>query len=123
MNEIGASMSGCKLLWTGHVCAACSRIVRSSAASVAGNRTVTGSRPMRRVGGADGVEQASDGSIFVSSFELGAVWRMDAEGENLTVLVDHVGFQTTADFYLDEAAGKLYVPNTPAGSIMVLPMQ
>jgi sugar lactone lactonase YvrE len=73
--------------------------------------------------GADGVEQASDGTIFVSSFELGAVWRMDAQGENLKVLVDHVGFQTTADFYLDEAAGKLYVPNTPAGAIMVLPMQ
>ena len=45
---------------------------------------------------------------------------MDASGENLTVLVDHVGFQTTADFALDEAAGKLYVPNTALGTIMVL---
>jgi hypothetical protein len=54
---------------------------------------------------ADGVEQASDGRIFVSSFELGAVWRMDAQGENLKVLVDHVGFQTTADFYRTRRPG------------------
>jgi sugar lactone lactonase YvrE len=70
--------------------------------------------------GADGLEQASDGTIFVSSFELGAVWRIDENGENMKVLIDHVGFQTTADFYLDEKAKKLYVPNTPAGTVMIL---
>jgi sugar lactone lactonase YvrE len=70
--------------------------------------------------GADGIEQATDGTIFVSSFENGAVWRMDEDGENLKFLIDHVGFQTTADFYLDEAAHKLYVPNTPAGAIIIL---
>ncbi len=70
--------------------------------------------------GADGLEQATDGTIFVSSFENGAVWRMDDNGENLRVLIDHVGFQTTADFYLDEAAHKLYVPNTPAGAVIIL---
>jgi sugar lactone lactonase YvrE len=73
--------------------------------------------------GADGLAQASDGTLFVSSFELGAVWRMDASGENLKVLIDHVGFQTTADFYLDEPAKKLYVPNTPAGTIMIVPTE
>ena len=73
--------------------------------------------------GADGVEQGSDGTIYVSSFELGAVWKMDANGENLTVLVDHVGFQTTADFALDEAAGLLYVANTRDGTIMVISTQ
>ena len=73
--------------------------------------------------GADGVEQASDGTIFVSSFENGAVWRMDENGENVKVLIDHLGFQTAADFYLDEAAKKLYVPNTPAGAIIVLPTE
>jgi DNA-binding beta-propeller fold protein YncE len=73
--------------------------------------------------GADGLEVGEDGTIYVSSFELGAVWRMDADGENMKVLVDHVGFQTTADMALDEAAGKLYVPNTPAGTIMVLSNQ
>jgi sugar lactone lactonase YvrE len=71
--------------------------------------------------GADGLAQAANGTIYVSSFELGAVWRMDADGENLKFLADHVGFQTTADLYLDEAAKKLYVPNTATGEILVLP--
>src|SRR4030095_8272348 len=54
--------------------------------------------------GADGIEQASDGTIFVSSFENGAVWRMDANGENARRLIQGHGFQSTADFYLDELA-------------------
>ena len=70
--------------------------------------------------GADGVEQASDGSIFVSSFENGAVWKLDEDGENQKALLKDVGFQTTADFYLDERARQLYVPNTPGGHIIVL---
>jgi sugar lactone lactonase YvrE len=73
--------------------------------------------------GADGLEQATDGTLFISSFELGAVWRTDEFGENMKVLIDHVGFQTTADFYLDEPAKKLYVPNTAAGTIMVVPTE
>jgi sugar lactone lactonase YvrE len=73
--------------------------------------------------GADGVAQGSNGTIFVSSFELGAVFRMDADGENMKFLADHVGFQTTADLYLDDAAKKLYVPNTATGEILVLPAQ
>ena len=70
--------------------------------------------------GADGVEQAADGTIFVSSFDNGAVWRLDEDGENPRVLLKDVGFQTTADFYLDERAKQLYVPNTPGGHIIVL---
>jgi sugar lactone lactonase YvrE len=73
--------------------------------------------------GADGLAQASNGTLFVSSFENGAVWRMDENGENQRMLLDHVGFQTTADFYLDEDAGKLYVPNTATGAIMVVPTE
>ena len=73
--------------------------------------------------GADGVEQASDGTIFVSSFDNGAVWRLDEDGENQRQLLKDVGFQTTADFYLDEPAGLLYVPNTPGGHIIVLPTE
>jgi hypothetical protein len=73
--------------------------------------------------GADGLAQASDGTMFVSSFENGAVWRMDANGEHQQALITGVGFQTTADFYLDEPAQRLYVPNTPAGTIMVLATQ
>ena len=70
--------------------------------------------------GADGVEQGRDGTIFVSSFDNGHVWRMDRNGDNLVFLARDVGFQTTADFFLDEKAGRLYVPNTPAGTIMVI---
>jgi len=70
--------------------------------------------------GADGVEQGRDGTIFVSSFENGHVWRMDADGENLQFLARDVGFQTTADLYLDEKANLLYVPNTPAGTVMIV---
>ncbi len=70
--------------------------------------------------GADGIEQASDGTIFVSSFENGAVWRMDESGENMRQLISGVGFQTTADFYLDEPAKRLYVPNTATGSVLVI---
>jgi sugar lactone lactonase YvrE len=70
--------------------------------------------------GADGIEQASDGTIFVSSFENGAVWRMDANGENMRQLISGVGFQTTADFYLDEPVRRLYVPNTATGSVLVI---
>jgi sugar lactone lactonase YvrE len=73
--------------------------------------------------GCDGIEQGSDGTIFVSSFENGAVWRMDENGENLRQLISGIGFQTTADFYLDEAAKRLYVPNTATGSVLIVPTE
>jgi sugar lactone lactonase YvrE len=73
--------------------------------------------------GADGIEQASNGTLFVSSFENGAVWRMDANGENQTRLISGQGFQTTADFYLDQPANKLYVPQTAAGTVLIVPTQ
>jgi sugar lactone lactonase YvrE len=73
--------------------------------------------------GADGIAQASNGTLFVSSFENGAVWRMDASGENQTRLIGDQGFQTTADFYLDEPAHRLYVPHTVAGTVLVVSTQ
>ena len=70
--------------------------------------------------GADGIEQGRDGTIFVSSFEQGMVWKMDKNGENLQVLLDGMGFQSTADFYLDERAHQLLLANTQAGTVIVL---
>jgi sugar lactone lactonase YvrE len=70
--------------------------------------------------GADGIEQGRDGTIFVSSFEQGMVWRMDKHGENLKLLLDGMGFQSTADFYLDEHAHQLLIANTLAGTVIVL---
>jgi len=76
--------------------------------------------------GCDGIEQASDGTIFVTSFENGRVWRMDPSGENVVKLFDvatdlkTVARQTAADLALDEAAGELYVPDTLHSTIIVL---
>jgi sugar lactone lactonase YvrE len=70
--------------------------------------------------GADGIEQGRDGTIYVSSFDNGAVWKMDADGENPQVLVQDVGRQSTADFYLDEPARRLLVPDTLHGAVIVV---
>jgi len=79
--------------------------------------------------GCDGIDQASDGTIFVTSFENGRVWRMDARGNNVKKLLDldtdlHVvARQTLADLTVDEAACKLYVPDTLHGQIIVMPLE
>jgi sugar lactone lactonase YvrE len=79
--------------------------------------------------GADGIEQAKDGTIFVTSFENGRVWRMGANGENVVKLLDlatdlaTVARQTTADLALDEEAGLLYVPDTLHSQIHVVRTQ
>jgi sugar lactone lactonase YvrE len=76
--------------------------------------------------GCDGIEQAHDGTIFVTSFENGRVWRMDRDGENVQKLFDVaidqgiVARQSLADLALDEAAGLLYVPDTLHSRIVVL---
>jgi sugar lactone lactonase YvrE len=76
--------------------------------------------------GADGIEQADDGTIFVTSFDNGRVWRMDADGENVVKLYDlatdagTVARSTLADLALDEAAELLYVPDALHGNIVVL---
>lgn len=72
--------------------------------------------------GADGVEQAADGTIYVSSFDNGAVWAMDRDGENPRTLLSGVGRGSTADFYLDERGKRLLVPDTLHGTVIVLPL-
>ena len=76
--------------------------------------------------GCDGIEQGKDGTIFVTGFENGRVWRMDGNGENVVKLYDvatdgnTVARQTLADLTLDEGAGLLYVPDTLHAQIVVL---
>lgn len=70
--------------------------------------------------GADGVEQGSDGTIYVSSFDNGAVWKMDADGENPRALLSGVGRSSTADFYLDERGKRLLVPDTLHGTVHIV---
>jgi sugar lactone lactonase YvrE len=83
-------------------------------------REILATGPFR---GADGIEQAQDGTLFVSSFENGAVWRLSPDGEQVTTLIDGVGRQSTADLALDEEAGLLYVPDTLHATIIVLPTE
>ncbi|MFI6102302.1 SMP-30/gluconolactonase/LRE family protein [Lentzea sp. NPDC051213] len=72
--------------------------------------------------GADGVEQAADGTIYISSFDNGAVWSIDRDGENPRTLLSGVGSRSTADFYLDERGKRLLVPDTLHGTVIVLPL-
>jgi len=72
--------------------------------------------------GADGIEQAKNGTIYVSSFENGAVWKMDVHGENIQPLIEGVGFQSTADLYLDESKDIVLVPDTLHSTVHVLSM-
>jgi sugar lactone lactonase YvrE len=81
-------------------------------------RDIIATGPFR---GADGIEQARDGTLFVSSFENGAVWRLSPDGEQVQTLIQGVGRQSTADLALDEAAGLLYVPDSAHSTIIVLP--
>lgn len=65
--------------------------------------------------GADAVEQDSKGNYYVSSWSQGKVWKMDSEGNNVTVLIE--GLQSGADFYLNEEAGMILVPDMLAGTV------
>jgi sugar lactone lactonase YvrE len=70
--------------------------------------------------GADGIAQDHQGNIYLSSFEQGTVWKMDAEGRNVQVLLTGLGPKTTADFFLDEKAGQLIQPSTAGGTLTFL---
>ncbi len=65
--------------------------------------------------GADAVEQDSKGNYYVSSWAEGKVWKINAETETSTVLID--GLKSAADFYLEEDKGRLLVPDMMAGKI------
>lgn len=70
--------------------------------------------------GADGLAQGRDGSIYVSSFDTGAVWKMDADGENPRILLPGSGSGTAADFHLDERGERIFVPDTTDGTVIVV---
>lgn len=65
--------------------------------------------------GADAVEQDSQGNYYVSSWTQGTVWKIDGSSGERSVLID--GFQSAADFYLDEEAGYLLLPDMLAGTV------
>ncbi|MBM4157023.1 MAG: SMP-30/gluconolactonase/LRE family protein [Lentisphaerae bacterium] len=71
--------------------------------------------------GADGIERAKDGSIYVSSWTQGKVWKLDADGKNPKVILE--GLQSAADFFLDEAGRRLLGPDMKAGTLTFLPLE
>ena len=62
-----------------------------------------------------------EGRLYVSSWTQGKVWRIEKNGGTPTVLLE--GLQSAADFYLDEAAGQLLVPDMKAGTLTLLPLK
>jgi sugar lactone lactonase YvrE len=70
----------------------------------------------------DGLAQGQDGTIYVSSFDDGMVWKVDADGENPQILLQGVGRSSTADLCLDEQKKRLLVPDTLHNAVIVLPM-
>ena len=71
--------------------------------------------------GADGIEQAKDGSIYVSSWTQGKVWKLEPGGKRPKVILE--GLQTAADFFLDETGRRLLVPDMKAGTLTLLPLE
>lgn len=71
--------------------------------------------------GADGIEQDHKGNIYISSWTQGTVWKLDRHGRNRTVILE--GLQSAADFYLDEKANQLIVPDMKAGTLNFIPLR
>ena len=65
--------------------------------------------------GADAVEQDSHGHYYVSSWSQAKVWKISSDGSSVEVLQD--GFQSAADFYLEEENNRLLLPDMLAGKV------
>ncbi len=65
--------------------------------------------------GADAVEQDSKGNYYISSWELGTVWKIDGTTEESTILIE--GLESAADFFLEEDKGRLLLPDMKTGIV------
>jgi hypothetical protein len=73
--------------------------------------------------GADGLEEDAKGTVYVSSWEQGKVWRFHpAPGKPATPELIAEGFQSAADFYLDRKGGQLLLPDMKAGTVTFIPL-
>jgi len=70
--------------------------------------------------GADGIERDRHGNLYVSSWSQGKVWKLDPSGKDPQVVIE--GLQSAADFYLDEANGRLLLPDMKAGTVLFVPL-
>jgi hypothetical protein len=75
--------------------------------------------------GADGLEEDARGNIYVSSWDLGKVWRIPRPSANKPsepqVIAE--GFQSAADFFLDRRARQLVLPDMKAGTVTFIPLR
>lgn len=74
--------------------------------------------------GADGIDMDRKGNIYVSSWTDGKLWRISmnpAAVDNPKVLID--GLQSAADFYVDDEAQRIVIPDMNAGKLIFLPMK
>lgn len=70
--------------------------------------------------GADGIGRDTHGSLYVSSWVEGKVWKIPALGKEPVVLAE--GLKAAADFYLDEAAGMLVIPDMLDSTLHFIPL-
>jgi len=71
--------------------------------------------------GADAVEQDSKGNYYVSSWSQGKVWKIAAGTDKPEIIID--GLKTAADFFLDEKADKLYLPDMKDGTLHIISLK
>jgi sugar lactone lactonase YvrE len=69
--------------------------------------------------GADGIARGRDGTIYVSETLTGNVWAIYSDGHE-TLLAT---LSSAADFFLDENAHELLVPDIKAGAIVIVPIR
>lgn len=70
--------------------------------------------------GADGVALGQD-AIYVSSWSLGKVWKVDRKTKSTKVLAKD--FTTAADFYYDRKNSQLIIPDMLEGTLTFLKLQ
>jgi sugar lactone lactonase YvrE len=82
-----------------------------------GKKTVVLSTGFR---GGDGIEQDHKGNIYLSSWTQGKLWKLDKHGKEQRLLVE--GFQSAADFFLDEKGKQILLPDMKAGTVTFIPL-
>lgn len=70
--------------------------------------------------GGDGIETDRRGNIYLSSWTQGKVWKLDRRGKEQKLVAE--GFQSAADFFLDEKAKQILVPDMKAGTVTFVPL-
>lgn len=76
--------------------------------------------------GADGVEEDRRGTVYVSSWTQGKLWRLKnaRQAGKKTVEPELIaqGFKSAADFYLDKKANQILLPDMKAGTLTFIPL-